>query len=204
MRLRKDIVEKIFTVAILAAATVLLVVQAGFIIGLRREVEREKEMRTAVEQALQLTNEKKDVLAEQISQLQDTVYDYETHMLVADDAQLAGLRSDLFSRQELIPNLYEDGRENPYRFPAADRREWLLPLNLDLGYTAETGEYLFYARAMRDGSNQSMDMLFALPYDRTLDEPKTDHKGRVQWRCVAYNRGKGWQLAEEDEEKGKE
>ncbi len=199
MRLKKELIQKCFTIVILALALVLMLVQSVIIMALRKDVDREQQLRKIVEQTLQTTNEKAYMLQERSSKLEDTVYEYEHKCILQDTEMLEGLRKDLFSRPDLIPNpLKEDGAENPYVFPAEDRKEWFLPLNFDMAYTDKTREYLFYARAMSEKDESIIELLYVLPYDKVDGTPLYDKKGNARFTCVAYNTGQGFILIGEE------
>ena len=94
--------------------------------------------------------------------------------------------------------------ENPgdihaeFLFPDAERKDWLIPLNI--GNEASL-TYLFYARAEDQKRGKVIDLLYEVPVYYKTGIPKRDENGEIIWKCIAYDSGLGWQIVAEENSK---
>ena len=215
MSFKEDVFAKVITYITIAVLLGAMLVEA-FVIYTERSEKKDTEARLASAQdTISNLSQVNLNLQEENQELQEFKNNWENLVIVADDETCQMLREDLYARPELIPREAAEAsllaeqeeltdeeaeellEEVRFAFPPPGDKEWLLPLNLG---NQPSVEYLFYARAVDEERDRSIDLLYEVPVRGEDEKPLTDEDGEIIRKCMAYDAGLGWQLVTEEEE----
>lgn len=202
MKFREEVFAKIFTY-------VTVIVLLGAILFESYVLQTERSARKELNQQLQ----KEQQLTEQLTasnirleernlELQEFKDMWQDYSSFEDLEDVETLKEDLFSRSDLIPvdaivdaNIHQGAQaENidevhRYSFPEEGEDATFVPFRTSDG---QNEDIVVYTTANDDKQDFYIELLYTVIMEEETGEPVVNEDGKIDWKCLAYNIGKGW------------
>ncbi|MBQ7840334.1 MAG: hypothetical protein IJ390_07630 [Lachnospiraceae bacterium] len=208
MKFREEVFAKIFTY-------ITVIVLMGIVIFEAWSIQREKDRLAdankdiaALEEEVGAVVLENQTLTEENDNLEAFQKQWSSYAAFVENKDVMALKTDLFSRPELIPdevskalvNIAEEKRTQSEEeeslpekvelsFDNPDGEDTFLPLNTGLG---EAKNCLIYTAAYWDAADLAVELLFEIDFTKHKTMVERDENGEAIWTCIAYNVGNGW------------
>lgn len=225
MKFREEILAKIFTYITVIVLLGVVIFEAWSLQGERAALKEAKQDAESVHKNLDTMINLNVSLQEENRELQTFQNTWLPYAAFVESSEVMNLKTDLFVRPDLIPeqaqkdaarylseNQQEESKEAEPKDEEepedeADEKE---EERLEFQFDNPGGEDIFFPLSIDSANLQSclvytvafektQDVSIELIYELTFEDGNSvvrDENGEVQWNCIAYNAGEGWQGTE--------
>lgn len=228
MKFREEVLAKIFTYITVIVLLGIVIFEAWTTQSERSRRKEAEETIASAQDSLQKMIDLNDDLREKNEELEAFRNEWGPFAAFVDSKEVLTLKADLFMRSELIPKEAVDGltalleeraaeeasdgkdsagkneaqeeteeeAEMEFTFDNPEGENIFLPMSTGLG-NQET--CLVYTAAYEKGGEHVMELLYEIDFMKQRSVVETDESGEMEWSCVAYQIGDGWQAVKGEE-----
>lgn len=229
MKFREEVLAKIFTYITVIVLLGIVIFEAWTMQSERNRRKEAEEMIVSVQDSLQKMIDRNDELRENNEELEAFRKEWGPFAAFVDSKEVLTLKTDLFTRPELIPQEAVDAlaaslEEQAAEEAEADGKDSVKKKEVqgDAGEETEM-EFTFdnpdeentflplgsgigdqetclvYTVAYEREGGHVMELLYEIDFRKQRRVAETDENGEMQWRCVAYQTGDGWTAVKGEE-----
>lgn len=215
MKFREEVLSKIFTYITVILLLGIVIFEAWSLQGERSELKQSQKDVALVQQNLDTMISMNAKLQEENKELQIFQNTWRPYAAFVESSEVLTLKTDLFVRPDLIPqeakkaaeaffrtaqekegvtdtdDAAEDEEENKkleFQFDNPDGEDIFFPLSLD---SVNPQSCLIYTVAFEKTEDIPIELVYEITFENGNDVER-DENGEVEWSCIAYNAGDGW------------
>lgn len=215
MKFREEVLSKIFTYITVILLLGIVIFEAWSLQGERSALKQSQEDVALVQQNLDTMISMNAKLQEENKELQIFQNTWRPYAAFVESSEVLTLKTDLFVRPDLIPQEAKKAAEAFFR--TAQEKEGVTDTDdaaedeeekkkLEFQFDNPDGEDIFFPLSM-DSVNPQSCLIYTVAFEKTEDIPielvyeitfengndvERDENGEVEWSCIAYNAGDGW------------
>lgn len=215
MKFREEVLSKIFTYITVILLLGIVIFEAWSLQGERSALKQSQNDAALVQQNLDTMISMNAKLQEENKELQIFQNTWRPYAAFVESSEVLTLKTDLFVRPDLIPqeakkaaeaffrtaqekegvtdtdDAAEDEEENKkleFQFDNPDGEDIFFPLSLD---SVKPQSCLIYTVAFEKTEDIPIELVYEITFENGNDVER-DENGEVEWICIAYNAGDGW------------
>lgn len=231
MKFREEVMEKIFTYITIILLMGAVAFEAWNVYSERVARSKAEQSNTSLQQELNGLAAQNQSLQEENKELAAFRKTWATYAAFVGEKEVLYLKSDLFSRTDLIPQAALDALADVRNAQAAEKEEEssgtksgtkkktekkaeitfeaaefsfdnpdgeniFLPLSMATG---DIRSCLLYTMAYGQAKEDRMELLYEIRFDSGMNAAIRDENGEIEWECIAFNIGEGWQGMQDKE-----
>lgn len=215
MKFREEVLSKIFTYITVILLLGIVIFEAWSLQGERSALKQSQNDAALVQQNLDTMISMNAKLQEENKELQIFQNTWRPYAAFVESSEVLTLKTDLFVRPDLIPqeakkaaeaffrtaqekegvtdtdDAAENEEENKkleFQFDNPDGEDIFFPLSLD---SVKPQSCLIYTVAFEKTEDIPIELVYEITFENGNDVER-DENGEVEWICIAYNAGDGW------------
>lgn len=215
MKFKEEVLSKIFTYITVILLLGIVIFEAWSLQGERSALKQSQKDAALVQQNLDTMISMNAKLQEENKELQIFQNTWRPYAAFVESSEVLTLKTDLFVRPDLIPqeakkaaeaffrtaqekegvtdtdDAAEDEEENKkleFQFDNPDGEDIFFPLSLD---SVNPQSCLIYTVAFEKTEDIPIELVYEITFENGNDVER-DENGEVEWSCIAYNAGDGW------------
>lgn len=215
MKFREEVLSKIFTYITVILLLGIVIFEAWSLQGERSALKQSQNDAALVQQNLDTMISMNAKLQEENKELQIFQNTWRPYAAFVESSEVLTLKTDLFVRPDLIPqeakkaaeaffrtaqekegvtdtdDAAEDEEEDKkleFQFDNPDGEDIFFPLSLD---SVKPQSCLIYTVAFEKTEDIPIELVYEITFENGNDVER-DENGEVEWICIAYNAGDGW------------
>lgn len=216
MKFREEILSKIFTYITVIVLLGIVIFEAWSLQSERSALKEAREEAVSVRKNLDTMISMNATLQEENKELQIFQNTWLPYAAFVESSEVLSLKNDLFVRPDLIPqearkdvmayqrNLAEaeeepsasedetetaeEEKEAVFQFDNPDGEDIFFALSID---SASLESCLIYTMAFEKTEHFPVELIYEVTFENGSDVVR-DENGEVEWICIAYNAGNGW------------
>lgn len=215
MKFKEEVLSKIFTYITVILLLGIVIFEAWSLQGERSALKQSQKDVALVQQNLDTMISMNAKLQEENKELQIFQNTWRPYAAFVESSEVLTLKTDLFVRPDLIPqeakkaaeaffltaqekegvtdtdDAAEDEEENKkleFQFDNPDGEDIFFPLSLD---SVNPQSCLIYTVAFEKTEDIPIELVYEITFENGNDVER-DENGEVEWSCIAYNAGDGW------------
>lgn len=204
MKFKEEVFAKIFTYITVILLLGVVIFEAWSLQNERADLKEEQENVASIQKNLDTMISMNTTLQEENRELQSFQNTWLPYAAFTDSSEVLTLKTDLFTRPGLIPeealaDVQDDSQNNEeeedeeerkleFQFDNPDGEDIFLPLSID---SVELQSCLVYTVAFEKTEDISIELIYEITFEDGNNAVR-DENGEVEWNCIAYNAGNGW------------